>query len=116
MAGPTASVQPGRLPGGHDALRVVGGRVTRYAELDVITLLQLRVRDVLQLRAVEEEVLRPLAGLDEAPAFLALPMHLLHLHDALQIDVWRHTELLQNAQGKGARNPISTTGQAGQQL
>ena len=45
------------------------------------------VRDVLELGAVEEQVLRPLAGFDEAPALLALAVHLLHLHDALRIAV-----------------------------
>ena len=72
-------MESGGLPGGHYALRVVGGRVARDAELHIIPLLELGGRDGLELRAVEEEVLRPLAGLDEAPALLALAMHLLHL-------------------------------------
>ena len=67
------------LPGGHNALRVVGGGVARHTELHVITLLQLGVRNVLQLGAVEEQVLGALAGPDEAPALFALPMDLLHL-------------------------------------
>ena len=80
--------QQGRLPSGHDALRVVRGGVARHTELHIITLHQLGVRNVLQLGAVKEEVLRALAGPDEAPALLALPMHLLHLHSVLQIHIW----------------------------
>jgi len=67
------------IPCGHNALRLVGSGVSCDAELHVVPSLQVSKGDVCQLRAMEEEVPRSLAGPDESPGVVTLAMQLLHL-------------------------------------
>ena len=66
-------------PCGHNALRLVGSGVSRNTELHVIPSLQVGKGDACQLRAMEEEVPRSLAGPDESPGVVTLAMQLLYL-------------------------------------